>query len=136
MPVPISCPCGQTLSVPDTADRRVRCPACDAVHVAPVKPVVVEDVSSPAVGEPAARPRRAPRWHANREAAQRRAQRQVYLGCGSLAVLVGLGLVIAVHTAVVRDDSRVSIAGVCLAIFGLVSIVQALTDGTPNDGDE
>ncbi|MBN9520861.1 hypothetical protein J0H58_20465 [bacterium] len=141
MPISTTCPCGQTLRVPETAGQSVQCPACGATHVAPVsvKPTVVEDLSptsSAARDEPATHPRyRASRWRAGRNQRQWQAQRQVYLGCGSLAVLVGLGLVIAVNTTDVRGEAKVLIVGICLAIFGLVSILQALNSTAPDDSD-
>ena len=42
---------------------------------------------------------------------------------------------IAVNTTDVRGEAKVLIVGICLAIFGLVSILQALNSTAPDDSD-
>lgn len=157
MAILITCPCGKTLRAPDSASgRQIRCPACAAVHVAPAAGEIEVGEVAPAPPEPdragyaladappksAAesddRPRRTRpvRWKSRRGEGKRRAQKQVYFGCGTLAILVGLGLLI-MNQLSQENSGKVIVGGVCIAIFGLVSVVQALTNTMPeSDLDE
>jgi len=140
----VSCACGKTLRVPDTAaGREVRCPACAAVLNVPtvVTPEVVESpayaftddnpapTSAPA---PAPRRERPIRWQSRRGEGRKRAQKQVYPGCGFVSILAGL-LLLILTAAPAEWSGKVLVGGTTLAIIGVESIVQALTNTMPVD---
>ncbi|QDU22117.1 hypothetical protein [Urbifossiella limnaea] len=139
----LSCACGKFLRVPDTAaGRQVRCPACGGVLTAPAaeepdsaEPAnyAVRDADAPPpAAEPAPRRERPVRWKSRRGEGRKRAQKQVYLGCGFLSIVAGLLLLIL--TLVQEEWSgKVLVGGVTLAVIGVVSIVQALTNTMPDD---
>jgi hypothetical protein len=138
----LSCACGKTLRVPDTAaGKPVRCPACGAVLTAPAigEPEAVEPggyglaADATPTAAPAPTRERPVRWKSRRGAGRKRAQKQVYLGCGSLAILVGLGLLILTHTIDNEPSGKVIVAGALIAIFGGVSVVRVLTNTMPDD---
>ena len=69
-----------------------------------------------------------------RGAGRKSAQRGVYLGCGTLAVLAGVGLILGVQITREPNAGKVMVGGGLLAIFGIASIIMALTNTMPNDG--
>ncbi|HYH69147.1 MAG TPA: hypothetical protein VD866_30920 [Urbifossiella sp.] len=140
----VSCACGKTLRVPDTAaGRQVRCPACAAVLTVPgvITPEVVEspayaftDDDRPPAPAPESAPKRERplRWKSRRGEGRKRAQKQVYLGCGFLSIVVGL-LLLILTAAQAEWSGRVLVGGITLAIIGVVSIIQAITNTMPDD---
>lgn len=139
----LNCACGKFLRVPDTAaGRQVRCPACGGVLSAPpaTEPEPAEPASyafrgadppSPAE-EPPARRERPIRWKSRRGAGMKRAQKHVYLGCGFLSIVAGL-LLLILTAAQEEWSGKVLVVGITLAIIGVVSVVQALTNTMPDD---
>ena len=144
----VSCTCGKVLRVPATAaGKQVRCPQCGAVLPVPGDveskaaepdaysfqdgPASSVENPTPPAEKPA--PRQPPiRWKSRRGAGRKRAQKQVYLGCGFLSILVGLGFLI-LTAAQEHWSGKVLVAGIALAVIGVVSIVQALTGTMPDD---
>lgn len=75
---------------------------------------------------------RAPRPN-RRRSGKKAAQRGVYLVGGTLAIIAGVGLIVVVRITGEPGAGKVTVAGAILAIFGIVSIIQALTGTMPDD---
>ncbi len=125
MPITLSCSCGRTLQAPDAfAGLRVRCPACAAVLAVP-KPDAAPRPTDDAVEDPP-RPRR-------RRSAKKAIQFWVYLVGGVLAILAGVGLFVGVTITREPGAGKVIAVGLGLVVFGVVSVIQALTGTMPDD---
>jgi hypothetical protein len=77
-------------------------------------------------------PARAARTN-RRRSGKKAAQRGVYLVGGTLAIIAGVGLILVVRITAEPEAGKVTVAGAILAIFGIVSIIQALTGTMPDD---
>ena len=71
-------------------------------------------------------------WKSCRGEGRKRAQKRVYLGCGFLSIVAGL-LLLILTAAQAEWSGKVLVGGTCLAIVGIVSIVQAVTNTMPED---
>ena len=84
---------------------------------------------------PRRRARGRPGRSARRRSGKERAQRGVYIGCGSLAVVAGTALALAANASGEVNATKVIVVSVAFALFGLVSVVQGVTGHLPDDGD-
>src|SRR5262245_59610675 len=68
-----------------------------------------------------------------RRSGKKAAQRGVYLVGGALAVIAGVGLILVVRSTAEPGAGKVTVGGAILALFGIVSIIQAIIGAMPDD---
>jgi len=68
-----------------------------------------------------------------RGSSKKEIQRRVYLGCGTLAVIAGVALILIVRATGEPNAGKVIVGGGALALFGIASIIMAITNKLPDD---
>ena len=68
-----------------------------------------------------------------RRSAEKSAQRGVYTVGGALATVVGVGFAVWGNNGEGRGATKLLVAGVIIALFGIVSLIQGITGNLPDD---